>query len=128
MPVEFGREQPRRLAHIVGMTAVIQRQAEHEGEAFFHFTHSRQAPLGRYEVHASDLIVRAEIAPVGARRPLLPPHLFASPGALSQLQYRFPDQTRFQTPQPRILVDSVYLKSVCFLWPRWSLTGLSQAQ
>src|SRR5262249_5501109 len=52
---------------------IIERQAKAEGLARLHLTDRLQHTVGRDVVQATELVVLAEIAPVGPFRPLRPP-------------------------------------------------------
>jgi hypothetical protein len=66
----------RRLAARIEHAAarIVERQRERERDAFLHLGDALQHLLARHEIHAPALVVRAELAPVGARRPVLPAH------------------------------------------------------
>ena len=51
---------------------IIERQAEREHQSLAHLAHGGEAARGREQVHAPALIVRAELAPVGTFRSMLP--------------------------------------------------------
>ena len=64
----------RRVAPRIERVAagIVERQRAAEGDALLHLRDALQHLLARHPVHAPALIVGAELAPVGARRPLLP--------------------------------------------------------
>jgi hypothetical protein len=69
-----GRAQQRRMAARVEHVAarVVERQAEAEAQSLAHLGDALSHFGGRDQVHAAELIVGAEVAPVRPVRPALP--------------------------------------------------------
>ncbi|MCY1513351.1 hypothetical protein D9M68_478430 [compost metagenome] len=64
------RRQPVRVQR--RSSGQVQRQAQAEGLARAHFARRLHPPLSRQQVQAAQFVVGAELAPIGARRPVLP--------------------------------------------------------
>src|SRR2546430_8766946 len=97
-PAERGGQSRRRPAGIERAAAgIVERQRQAESNAFPHLGDALQHLLARHQVHAAALVIGAELAPIGARRSLLPTRFhktWSVPDLVVMPAYPFGDERR----------------------------------